>query len=108
VLEFPQRISEAVQLSDRVVLLLDEEDFEEGDEMVGRNVLCIGETGDVLWRIVPASAKATEHDPEWAAPEPYDDVWQDPETEKLKVRVPDITFDLDPETGEISNLHYER
>lgn len=50
-LEFNQRINVAIELDDRVIIHLKTGDFDFGDPLVGRNILCFGKNGEMLWRI---------------------------------------------------------
>lgn len=96
--KFSQEIREVLQLPDRIIIRLLVDDFEEGDPNVGRNVLAFNESGEELWRI-EASGYFVERDPN--VPEAYFGV--DMTVGHLRVHGADFVYDLDPDTGAVSN-----
>lgn len=50
-IEFRQRILRFLPVQDRVIVLLNPDDFEFGDPMVGRNILAYGENGELIWQV---------------------------------------------------------
>jgi hypothetical protein len=55
-IEFPQSIARVLTLPDRVVILLEMDEFEYGDKMVGRNLLAYGPDGEEIWRVADHGA----------------------------------------------------
>ena len=111
-LECPQEIIEIVDLEDRVILLLNPDDYEFGDTNVGRNILCFGDDGEQLWRIADHGVRFKREE---------NDDGRDPNEEvpyaffalyKWKCKVIasslDYNYTLDPETGEFTDLEYDR
>lgn len=103
VITFDQRIDETVTLSDRVILRLMVDDFDVGDPLVGRNVLAFDGDGRLLWRIPPTGGTRSRPDGT-EAPEAYFGLGLDDDGKTVKIGTPDgFEYDLDPETGDISN-----
>ena len=61
-IEFPQRVKKFLTLDSRAVVLLKPNDFENGDELVGRNIVAHDEHGEFVWRIEYHGYKVTNRD----------------------------------------------
>ena len=98
-IDLPIRV--AIPLSDRVILLLDEEDLSEDDPRYERNVIALGKDGEMLWRIEDVGFKGN--------PCPYSGLGFD--EDGVTILVYDwggACYNLDPETGKLSNLLFTR
>jgi len=50
-LVFDQRVRMVIELDDRIIIHLNTGDFDHGDPLVGRNIVCYDKNGEFLWRI---------------------------------------------------------
>ncbi len=107
VMQFEQPIIDQVELSDRVIVLLDPDEFADGDELVGENVIAIGGDGEVIWRIQPCGGWVEGANGKMV-PVAYFNLWQDTETGQMHVAVPDVILDLNPDDGTVGNGRYVR
>ncbi len=57
-LTFDQRVQAVVELEGRSILILDPDDFDDADPSDGRNILCYGHNGELLWRIEDSEMKS--------------------------------------------------
>jgi len=94
-LTFDQAVHTVINLEDRLIIHLKTDDFQRGDPLVGRNVLCFDKSGDMLWRI---------EDTEMTIGEGEDEVPQSFLSlefldEKIVVSNPDAIFLVNPENG---------
>ena len=115
---FDQRIDEIIELGDKVIILLNTDYFDYGDPMVGRNVLCYGADGELLWRVADHGCviharhddPVTQPDEEGERYVPQSILGMDIEegTGKIKIGLPDWHYTVDPETGELSDMEYNR
>ena len=100
---FEYRIDEFVTLNDRVIIMFEFPDEMEDDPESGRNIFAYDETGKELWRIEDSGFTAPGVDEETEVPQPYTGMGQR-EDGRITVFQPiGCEFDLDPETGKISN-----
>ena len=95
---FDQRIERIVVLDDRVILELYVNDFEFGDPLVGRNVIAVDKDGNLLWRITETGVMMRDPDGS-EAPAAYFNLRLSSDGKNIKIGTPDMTYDLDPETG---------
>ena len=101
-LEFDQRIKEIIELPDRLIIRLVLDDFPRDRSFDGRNIVCIGEDGKTLWRIENSGVEIEIS----SGPTillGYYDLWRPEDGDTIKVGGLDWEYDLDPETGGISN-----
>jgi hypothetical protein len=102
-IEFPQRVKKFVSVGSRAIVLLKVSDFEEGDPMVGRNIVAIDEDGKMAWRIEDHGIKVKD----WQgieAPEAFFGLWLENNGKTLKAGVPHAIFEVDPETGRLLSI----
>ena len=101
--DFPQRIKKFVTLENLVIVLLKVSDFEEGDPMVGRNIVALNEDGEIVWRIEDHGFRITDwRDVE--APEAFFGLWLEDDGKTLKAGIPHAIFEVDPETGSLLSI----
>ena len=106
-IKFDQSIAAIVRLDDRVLVELNSDDFAVGDPLVGRNILAFDANGELLWRI-PATGvmRRSVHDGE--TPEAFFGLWLDGDG-KVRTGTPNgFDWDVDPDTGKISNPEFTR
>ncbi|MDP6805843.1 MAG: hypothetical protein QF902_11040 [Rhodospirillales bacterium] len=96
-----------VTLEDRVIIRLLVGDFEIGDPLVGRNVLAFDKDGNMLWRIPTTGVMVRDPDGS-EAPEAYFNLRLNSDGETINIASPDLTYDLDPETGKLSGGRVHR
>ncbi len=100
---FEQRIEKVVHISGLTIVLLNSDDFEEGDPMVGRNVVALNDKGEIVWRIEDHGIKIKD----WQnveAPEAFFGLWLEDDGKKLKAGVPHAIFEVDPATGRLLSI----
>ncbi len=101
--ELEQPIEDMVERRDRVIVVLDDEEYAPGDPTGDRNVVAVDRNGTMLWRIVP-SMSPTPGEP--GRTEPFIAVDIKNRDGEEKVVVYDgmgSRYDLDTETGKLSN-----
>jgi hypothetical protein len=91
--QFDQRVFSFLIMENKVIVLLHVNDFELGDEMVGRNVLAHNDKGEMIWRVGVHGFRRDD------APEAFFEIWLEDDG-RLMAGTPAIDFSLDPETGE--------
>ena len=105
--EMEQPIRDTIELEDRIVVLLDDEAYPDGDPNEERNVLAVSKSGEMLWRIVRApmrrgGEKSTDMNP-------YTGIWfRDDGKSVLVGDWGGCDYDLDTDTGEVSNAIFTR
>jgi len=105
--EFDQRVDEVVELEDCVIVNLLIDDFPEDRSFDGRNVVCVGEDGKTRWKIEDSGVNVkVSFGPTIRVG--YYDLWRPEGDDTIKVGGIDWTYDLDPETGHISNPTHDR
>lgn len=100
-LEFEQTVDEIITLDDRVIFTLLVDDYEDEDPLAARNVLAFDENGEELWRIA-SSGYFIERKPD--IPDSYYELTS--ENGQLKAHSFHYSYDLDPDTGAVSNAEY--
>ena len=58
--EFEQPIEDMVERRDRVIVVLDDEEYAPGDPTGDRNVVAVDRNGTLLWRIAPSMSTPGE------------------------------------------------
>ena len=106
-IRFDQRIAKWVEVDGKAVLLLNSDDFEKGDELVGRNIVAYDEQGEFVWRIEYHGYKVTNRDGV-DVPQAFFGLWIDKESGILKAGIPVAVFDVDPETGMFLKVELDR
>ncbi len=102
-MSFDQRVDDFIVLDDRVIVELLTDDFADEDPLAGRNVVCLDNKGELLWRIQNAGVTRTTADGR-EIPDPFMGIGLDEDGKTIKVGIAmGVDFDLDPETGEITN-----
>lgn len=100
---FKEEVFESLQLPDRVIVLLNPADFADEDPFSGRNIVCLDEKGELLWRIEDAGVTRSTADGR-EIPDPFTGIELNDDGKTIEVGIAaGVDFDLDPETGEISN-----
>lgn len=98
-IHFVPRVFKAVELEDRVILELNTDDYSVGDPEIGRNIVCYGADGTMLWQIEPTGVMCTSR-LGGLTPEAFFNLHQHSETGEITIGTPDgWIFKLDPETG---------
>ncbi len=106
-LTFDQRVDEVVVLSDRVIVELLVDDFDEDDPLKGRNIIALDENGKMLWRIQDRGITRTTKDGR-EIPESYTGLGLEDDG-VVRVSTPfGFDYDLDSETGGISNPVFDK
>ncbi len=100
-------IYEYVSFDDRLVVLLNSDHYEDLDKRVGQNILCFDLKGNVLWRVESHEMEIENHDG-ILVPEAYFGLWYDKKQRQLRCGTIQYNFDLDPNTGQISNSEWTR
>jgi len=99
---FNQRIEEIIEMSDRVIVNLLLSDFPRDRSFDGRNIVCVSKNGKILWRIENSGVEIEiSFGPKILLG--YYDLWRPEDGDTIKVGGIDWEYDLDPETGGISN-----
>jgi hypothetical protein len=103
--EFEQPIEEYLELEDRVIILFEPMEEKEFDPDFGRNVFAFDETGKQLWRIQDSGFTIGSHrDDDTEVRAPYTGIGLEQDG-RITVGQPiGCEFDVNPETGEISNM----
>ena len=101
--EFPQRIKKFVIRENLVIVLHKVSDFEEGDPMVGRNIVAVGEDGKIVWRIEDHGFRIKDWQ-DVEAPEAFFGLWLEDDGKTLKAGIPHAIFEVDPETGHLLSI----
>jgi len=105
--DFGQDVYEYIELSDRVIVNLLIDDFPRDRSFDGRNIVCIGKDGNTLWKIENSGVEVgITFGPTILLG--YTGLWRPEGGDTIKVGVIDWTYDLDPETGRISNPTHDR
>ena len=106
-IELESAVYREVELDDRIVLLLDPDLYNDNDLRVGQNILCFDLKGELLWR-VQSHGRRIPNAAGQMVPEAYFGLWLEEGTMQLKCGAIQLNFDLDPDTGEISNMEWTR
>ena len=117
-IDLGKRAYRMITLPDRLIVLLHTSDHDYGEPMVGRNVLCYGADGELLWRVADHGCviHARHDDPvtqpdeegERRVPQSVMGMFVDEDTGKIKIGLPRWHYTLNPETGELSDMEYNR
>ena len=103
---FEKEIDKVIPLSDRVIVVFDVLAFPEEDPDAGRNVFAFDRSGKEIWRIEDAEVKVKGRTVDKVS-QGYTDI-EHAEDGELFAWVLEWRYDLDPETGKISNPKYFR
>ena len=101
-IEFRQKILRFLPLEDRVIVLLNPDDFEFGDPMVGRNILAYDGSGELIWRVADHGLKRPSRR---KAPEAFFNIGM-PDDSTINAVAASCIFKLDPETGALSDPRF--
>ena len=105
-IEFSWRINTFVALEDKVIILFRTADFPEDDPESGRNIFAYDETGKELWRIQDSGFTAPRLEDDTEVPQPYTGMGPEDDGRITVFQPIGCEFDLDPETGKISNMSF--
>ena len=105
--EMEQPVRDAIELEDRVLIRLDNFSYPDGDRNEERNIIAVSKSGEMLWRIVRAplrrGGERSRH------MNPYIGMGYDEGDSTLRVADGDgCDYDLDTDTGEVSNALFTR
>ncbi|MEM9684774.1 MAG: hypothetical protein AAF942_15995 [Pseudomonadota bacterium] len=106
VIQFDYEIADVLTMSDRVIVLFDVLSFAEDDPDTGRNVFAYDANGNELWRIEDARVMVEGELLEKVS-HGYTELHRT-QDKTLHAWVKDWRYDLNTETGEISNPKYVR
>ncbi|GEM_PF-2165319 len=84
-------------VDDKVIVLLNSDEYDKGDMLVGRNVLAYDLEGNQLWR-VPDHGLRRPANPK--VPDAYFGIYLD-EKGKLWGETPGVDIEIDPKTGKL-------
>ncbi len=102
-IELEQPIEDMVELPGRVIVLFDDEEYAAGEPGRDRNVIAVDRNGAMLWRIAP-SMSSTPSEPGRTAPFVGVDIENRGGEEVVIVYdIMGSCYDLDSETGKLSN-----
>lgn len=107
VVEFEQRVKRFVEIDGRVVVLLKVSDFENGDELVGRNIVAVNEHGEIAWRIEYHGFKVRNR-VGIEVPQAFFGLWLEDDGKKLRAGIPVADFVVDPETGRFLSVELDQ
>jgi len=94
-LKFDQRVAVMIELEDRFIIRLKTADFDYGDPMVGRNILCYDLSGELLWRVEDSEMTIGEKN----TPQSFLGLYLEDDG-KIEADNPDAVFCISPENGE--------
>lgn len=104
----PHAIEEILALSDRVIVLLDPEDYADDDLAMNHNLLAVGKNGEILWWVKRAHEFLEEDDGEkhFSA---FTTIELAKDGKTLRTFEWDgVWHDLDPRAGQLSNALFTR
>ncbi|MCG8548236.1 MAG: hypothetical protein MJE12_28895, partial [Alphaproteobacteria bacterium] len=96
--KFEQRIVKTVEIGDKVMVLLNSDDFKDGDELVGRNIVAVNKEGEIDWRIEYHGFKVRNRK-DVEVPQAFFGLWLEDDGRTLRAGVPVADFVVDPENG---------
>lgn len=104
-IEFDVPVIDTIVLEDRVLVLLDSYYYSDNDPDAGRNVFAYDANGEFLWRIQDSGfTSVSNRDHVTEVPQGYTGIALENDG-RITVNQPiGCEFDVDPETGEISNM----
>ena len=103
--EFEQPIDEFLVLEDRVIILFEPSEEQEDDPDFGRNVFAFDETGEQLWRIQDSGFTIGSHrDDDSEVRAPYTGMGLKENGRIIVSQQIGCSFDVDSQTGKISNM----
>lgn len=102
------RIDQFVTLDDRVIIMFEFPDEMEDDPESGRNIFAYDETGKELWRIEDSGIVGPGSEDETEVPWPYTGIGQEEDGRIIVGHPAGYDFDLDPETGKVSNAVFTK
>ena len=101
--ELEKPIQDVKEQSGRVIVLFDDEEYAAGEPGRDRNLIAVDRNGALLWRIAP-SMSSTPSEPGRTAPFVGVDIENRGGEEVVIVYdIMGACYDLDPETGKLSN-----
>lgn len=106
-IEFPQRVKKFVEFKGLTIVLLKVSDFEEGDELVGRNIVAYDGQGELVWRIEYHGFKVKNRKGV-EVPQAFFGLWIDKDGKTLRAGIPVAVFEVDPATGTFLKVELER
>ena len=105
-IEFEAPITKVLEIRNKIVVRLNVDDLDDEDPMLERNVICVDQNARVLWRIERSEGPLDEGVP---ILNPYAGIGlNDDETGAVAYDMGGQCFDLDLETGAISNPIFTR
>lgn len=117
-IEFEQRVAELFSLLDRVVVLLETDDFEFGDKLVGRNLIAYDSRGTQLWRVsdhgatLGARREDTVTEPDKTGrrrvPQSIVGAYFDEDDGVIRALIIDSELTIDPEDGKVLGFKMRR
>jgi len=93
-LVFDQRVAVLIELDDRTIIRLKTDDFDYGDPLVGRNILCFDNEGKMLWRVEDHEMVIGKKD----TPQSFLSLMIG-ENGEIETDIPDAYFNINPENG---------
>ena len=105
--KFEQRIVKTVEIGDKVMVLLNSDDFKDGDELVGRNIVAVNKEGEIDWRIEYHGFKVRNRK-DVEVPQAFFSLWLDEDGKTLRASIPVAKFEVDPETGMFRSLELKQ
>jgi hypothetical protein len=103
----PHAIEFILPLSDRVIVLLDPEDYADDDATVERNVFAVGRSGEILWQIERAYVPSVRNSDDDFSPFTAIELAKDGKTPRA-FEWDGVWYDLSPQTGQLSNALFTR
>ena len=100
---FDQPIVDFLVHNDRVIVMFELADEMEDDPDFGRNIFAYDETGKELWRIEDSGIVGPGREDDKEVPWSYTGMGQEADGRIIVSEPFGFEFDLDPETGKISN-----
>ena len=115
---FQQSIATVVALHDKVIVLLESDDFEFGDKLVGRNLLAYGPDGKLLWRVedhgvtIGARREDTVTQPDETGrrriPQTIFHIFYDEDDGMITATILSADLTVDPKNGKIVDMEVRR
>ena len=106
ILKFDEKISQVLELEDKILILLNKYGHPENDPDYGRNVVAFDARGEELWRIEDSGVKVRGRTMEKVS-QGYTGL-RETRDGTIHAWAMDWRHDLDPKTGKISNPKYVR
>lgn len=102
-LVFEQRIVKVIEFNGKIIVLLNSDDFKEGEILSSRNIIAYDKKGQLVWRIEDAGIKIRNRNNEYI-PQPYLSLWVGRDGNTLHAGLGGVEVEVNPTDGTLIKM----